>query len=65
MRALIRKLQQLVAVRGADGMDSPTGGTVLGISDGNLRLGFEIDAAIHHSEMWERSPATRNDPDAT
>lgn len=56
MLVLTRKLKQSIAVGGANGMDRPVKVTVLGISGGNVKLGFEIDASIpvHRWEVWER-----------
>lgn len=56
MLVLTRKLKQSVAVGGANGVDSPVKVTVLGISGGNVRLGFEVDASVpvHRWEVWER-----------
>jgi carbon storage regulator len=56
MLVLTRKLKQSVAVGIENGIDSPVKVTVLGISGGSVRLGFEVDATIpiHRWEVWER-----------
>jgi carbon storage regulator CsrA len=56
MLVLSRKNQQSVVVGGSEGFERMVVVTVLGIRGENVRLGFEVDAAIpvHRLEVWER-----------
>jgi sRNA-binding carbon storage regulator CsrA len=56
MFVLSRKSRESVVVGGDDGIHRMFKVTVLGVSDGNVRLGFEVDpgVAVRHSETWER-----------
>ena len=56
MLVLSRKRQQSVVVGGADGSERVLRVTVLEISRGTVRLGFEVDREIpaHRLEVWER-----------
>jgi carbon storage regulator CsrA len=56
MLVLSRKSQESVMVGGAEGFERLLKVTVLEISPGKVRLGFEIekDVPIHRWEVWER-----------
>jgi carbon storage regulator len=56
MLVLSRKSQEAVVVGGADGFERLLKVTVLEISRGKVRLGFEVDAhvPVHRLEVWER-----------
>jgi carbon storage regulator CsrA len=56
MLVLSRKCQEAVVVGGADGFERMLKVTVLDISRGKVRLGFEVDAdvPVHRLEVWER-----------
>jgi carbon storage regulator CsrA len=56
MLVLSRKSQESVVVGGTDGFERLLKVTVLEISPGKVRLGFEIDVdvPVHRSEVWER-----------
>lgn len=56
MLVLTRKLQESVVVGGADCFERLLKVTVLEISNGKVRLGFEADAhvPVHRLEVWER-----------
>jgi carbon storage regulator CsrA len=56
MLVLTRKLEQAIAVGGATGFERLLKITVLGIGNGNVRLGFEVDPSVpvHRWEVWER-----------
>jgi carbon storage regulator len=56
MLVLSRKSQESVVVGGSDGVDPVLTVTVLEISGGKVRLGFEAEAgvAVHRWEVWER-----------
>jgi carbon storage regulator CsrA len=56
MLVLSRKSQESVVVGGSDGFERMLKVTVLEISHGKVRLGFEIDRAVpvHRLEVWER-----------
>ena len=56
MLVLSRKSQESVVVGGDDGIHRLFKVTVLGVSGGNVRLGFEVDAEVpvHRLEAWER-----------
>ncbi|MFO7905911.1 MAG: carbon storage regulator [Pirellulaceae bacterium] len=59
MLVLTRKRQESVVIGGADGFSHLLNVTVLGISGGTVRLGFEVDASVpvHRAEVWERISA--------
>lgn len=56
MLVLTRKLEQSIAVGGTAGFEHLLKITVLGISNGNVRLGFEVDGSVpvNRWEVWER-----------
>ena len=56
MLVLSRKNQESVVIGGADGFHRILKVTVLGITGGQVRLGFDVDASIpvHRAEIWER-----------
>ena len=56
MLVLSRKSQESVVVGGAEGFQRLLTVTVLGITAGRVRLGFEADASlpVHRGEVWER-----------
>jgi carbon storage regulator len=62
MLVLSRKSQESVVIGGGDGFACLLKVTVLGISGGKVRLGFEVDASIpvHRAEVWERISAGGN-----
>lgn len=56
MLVLSRKSQESVVVGGSEGFERLLKVTVLDISSGSVRLGFEIDkdVPVHRLEVWER-----------
>jgi carbon storage regulator CsrA len=56
MLVLSRKSQESVVVGGGGGFDRTLIVTVLEISAGKVRLGFEVDkeVPVHRWEVWER-----------
>ena len=56
MLVLTRKSQESVVVGGSDHLQCMLKVTVLEISGGKVRLGFEADAdvPVHRWEVWER-----------
>ena len=56
MLVLSRKNQEAVVIGGADGLHRSLKVTVLGITGGRVRLGFEVDPSVpvHRGEIWER-----------
>jgi carbon storage regulator CsrA len=60
MLVLTRKSQEAVVVGGADRFERLLKVTVLEISQGKVRLGFEAasDVLIHRWEIWERIRAS-------
>ena len=56
MLVLTRKSQEAVVVGGSAGFERLLKVTVLEISNGKVRLGFEVDKAVpvHRWEVWER-----------
>jgi carbon storage regulator len=56
MLVLSRKNQESVVVGGSDGFHRILKVTVLGITGGRVRLGFEVDPSVpvHRGEIWER-----------
>jgi carbon storage regulator CsrA len=60
MLVLSRKRQEAVVVGGAGGFEHLLKVTVLDIQGGNVKLGFEVDAAVpvHRWEVWERIQAS-------
>lgn len=59
MLVLARKNRESVVVGGVDGFPRLLKVTVLGISGGKVKLGFEVDAdvPVHRLEVWERIQA--------
>ena len=60
MLVLTRKNQESVVVGGADGFHRLLTVTVLQITRGKVRLGFDVDPGVpvHRSEVWERIRAS-------
>ena len=56
MLVLSRKIEESIMVGGSAGFESMLKVTVLEISSGNVRLGFEVDKTVpvHRAEVWER-----------
>ena len=56
MLVLTRKNRESVVIGGADGFHRLLKVTVLEITGGRVRLGFEVDAdvPVHRSEVWDR-----------
>jgi carbon storage regulator CsrA len=56
MLVLTRKIEQSIAVGGATGFENLPKITVLAIGNGNVKLGFEVDASVpvHRWEVWQR-----------
>ena len=56
MLVLSRKNDEAVVIGGSVGFERMIKVTVLGIKNGNVRLGFEADAdvPVHRLEVWER-----------
>jgi len=56
MLVLSRKNQESVVVGGTDGFERVLKVTVLEITHGKVRLGFEVDkdVPVHRWEVWER-----------
>jgi carbon storage regulator CsrA len=56
MFVLSRKSRESVVVGGDDGIHRLLKVTVLDVSGGNVRLGFEVDpgVSVRHSEAWDR-----------
>lgn len=56
MLVLSRKSQEAVVVGACEGFQHMLKVTVLEVSGGSVRLGFEIDRAVpvHRWEVWER-----------
>lgn len=60
MLVLTRKLEQSIAVGGGvTGFENLLKITVLGISNGSVRLGFEVDGSVpvNRWEVWEKIQA--------
>jgi carbon storage regulator len=59
MLVLTRKNQESVVVGGSVGFERMLKVTVLEISSGKVRLGFEVDNSVpvHRWEVWERIQA--------
>jgi carbon storage regulator CsrA len=59
MLVLSRKTQESVVIGGSDGFERVLKVTVLEISSGKVRLGFEVDqdVPVHRLEVWERIQA--------
>lgn len=55
MLVLSRKNQESVVVGGSGGFDRVLKATVLEISGGKVKLGFDVDPTVpvHRSEVWE------------
>ena len=56
MLVISRKSQESVIVGGSDGFEGLLRVTVLEISGGKVKLGFEVDkdVPVHRWEVWER-----------
>jgi len=56
MLVLSRKSQESVVIGGVEGFHRLLKVTVLGISGGKVKLGFDVDAdvPVHRAEVWER-----------
>lgn len=56
MLVLTRKSNEAVVVEGCGGPDRRLTVTVLDITRGRVKLGFDVaaDVAIHRREVWER-----------
>jgi carbon storage regulator len=56
MLVLSRKTQESVVIGGSGGFERLLKVTVLEVSQGKVRLGFEVDkeVPVHRSEVWER-----------
>ena len=56
MLVLSRRSQESVVVGGTDAVDRMLKVTVLEISGGRVRLGFDVpsDIPVHRMEVWER-----------
>ncbi len=56
MLVLSRKNQESVVIGGSDGFHRILKVTVLGITGGRVRLGFDVDSSVpvHRGEIWER-----------
>jgi len=65
MLVLSRKRREAVVVGGAGGFERMLKVTVLEISSGTVRLGFEVDkeVPVHRWEVWERI-CTRGPPNS-
>jgi len=59
MLVLSRKNRQSVVVGGGGGFDRLLKITVLEVTGGKVKLGFEVDAGVpvHRLEIWERMRA--------
>ena len=64
MLVLSRKSRESVVIGGADGFHHLLKVTVLGISGGKVKLGFDVDAGVpvHRAEVWERIRAQADSP---
>ena len=64
MLVLSRKSQESVMIGGADGFPRLLKVTVLGISGGKVKLGFDVDAGVpvHRAEVWERIRLQKDGP---
>ena len=60
MLVLSRKVRETIIVGGGGGFPGTLKVTVLELSGGKVKLGFEADAAIpvHRAEIWERMSAS-------
>ena len=60
MLVLSRKNDESVVIGGSDQFEPVLKVTVLEISDGRVRLGFEVDkdVPVHREEVWERIRAS-------
>ena len=61
MLILSRRNQESVVVGGSDSFQRLVKVTVLAITGGRVKLGFEVDAdvPVHRSEVWERIQANQ------
>jgi carbon storage regulator CsrA len=66
MLILSRKSQESVVVGGSEGFERLLKVTVHEIGNGEVRLGFDVDAAVpvHRGEVWERILASDPEPDS-
>jgi len=64
MLVLTRKNQEAVMVGGSGGFERLLKITVLEISAGKVRLGFEgdVDVPVHRLEVWQRIQENRGPP---
>lgn len=64
MLVLSRKTRESVMIGGADGFHHLLTVTVLGISGGKVKLGFDVEAGVpvHRAEVWERIRAQAGSP---
>ena len=62
MLVLSRGSRESVVVGGDDGIHRLLKVTVLGVSGGRVRLGFEVDSGVpvRRSEVWERTHGNGN-----
>jgi carbon storage regulator CsrA len=62
MLVLTRRSQESVVVEGVGGVDRQLKVTVLAITGGKVKLGFEVAAEVpvHRLEVWERIRAGGN-----
>jgi carbon storage regulator len=60
MLVLSRKNQESVVIGGSGGLSHILKVTVLGITGGRVRLGFEADPSVpvHRGEVWEQINAS-------
>jgi carbon storage regulator CsrA len=67
MLVLSRKSQESVVVGGSAGFEHVLKVTVLDISGGKVRLGFDVDkeVPVHRAEVWERIGANGRPPPVT
>jgi carbon storage regulator CsrA len=65
MLILARKSQEAVVIGGSNGTGQLLKVTVLEVSGGTVKLGFEAGAEvpIHRAEVWERIRAQSRAPD--
>jgi len=56
MLVLTRKRQESVVIGGSDGFNRLLKITVLGVANGKVKLGFDLDPTIpiHRAEVWQR-----------
>lgn len=63
MLVLSRKLNEAIVIGGTNGSEQLVKVTVLAISNGSVRLGFEAAASVpvHRWEIWQRIQSGDND----